>query len=136
MTGYEPPDDPSEAPTGYIDYGDSGGYGQQEPEPGSPWYRKPAVLLGLGLLAGILVALAIYVIADRTKGGGGSTPTSTSPTSAGVTTTATTPPPTSSATTTEPVAPAPTTTLTYPPASTSIDDGHHHHRHHDDGGTP
>jgi hypothetical protein len=136
VTGYGPPDDPSDAPTGYIDYGDSGGYGQQEPEPGPPWYRKPAVLLGLGLLAAILVALAIYVIADRTKGGGGSTPTSTSPTSAGVTTTATTPPPPSSATTTEPVAPAPTTTLTYPPASTSIDDGHHHHRHHDDGGTP
>ena len=132
MTGYGPPDDPSEAPTGYIDYGDSGGYGQQEPEPGSPWYRKPAVLLGLGLLAGILVALAIYVIADRAKGGGGSTPTSTSPTtSTGVTTTATTPPPTSSATTTEPVAPAPTTT---PPASTSIDDGHHHHHHY--GGMP
>lgn len=132
MTGYEPPDDPSEAPTGYIDYGD---YGQQEPEPGSPWYRKPAVLLGLGLLAAILVALAIYVIADLTKGGGGSTPTSTSPTTS-----------TGVATTTEPVAPAPTTTLTYPPTtaeptttaptSTSIDDGHHHHHHHADGGMP
>jgi hypothetical protein len=140
VTGYGPPDDPSEAPTGYIDYGDDG---QQQPEPETPWYRKPAILVALGLFAAILIGLVIYVVADRTHGGGGSTPTPTSPTtSTAVTTTETTPP---SITTTVPVAPAPTTSLTYPPTtteptttaptttpptSTSIDEGHHHHHHH------
>jgi cytoskeletal protein RodZ len=143
VTGYGPPDDPSEAPTGYIDYGDNG---QQQPNPGSPWYRKPIVLLVLGLFAAMLLGLAIYVIADRTNGRGGSTPTSTSPTtSTGVTTTspATTttvpvaPAPTpTEPTTTEPTTTAPTTTAptTTPPTSTSIDDGRHHHHHRD--GTP
>jgi hypothetical protein len=144
VTGYGPPDDPSEAPTGYIDYGDDG---QQQPEPGSPWYRTPVFLLAVGLFAAILIGLAIYAVADRTHGRGGSTPTPTSPTTSTVTTTATTPPP---ATTTVPVAPAPTTTLsntpttteptataptTTPPTSTSIDEGHRHHHHHD-GGMP
>jgi hypothetical protein len=140
VTGYGPPDDPSEAPTGYIDYGDDG---QQQPEPETPWYRKPIILVALGLFAAILIGLAIYVVADWTHGGGGSTPTPTSPTtSTAVTTTETTPP---SITTTVPVAPAPTTSLTYPPTtteptstaptttpptSTSIDEGHHHHHHH------
>jgi hypothetical protein len=146
VTGYGPPDDPSEAPTGFIDYGDDG---QLPPHPGSPWYRKPIVLLVLGLFAAMLLGLAIYVAADRSNGRGGSTPTSTSPTtSTAVTTTATTP----ATTTTEvPVAPAPTTTPTYPPTtgeptstaptttpptSTSIDERHHHHHHLGYGGTP
>jgi hypothetical protein len=142
VTGYGPPDDPSEAPTGYIDYGDDG---PQQPQPGSPWYRKPIVLLVLGLFAAILIGLAIYVLADRTHGSGGSTQTPTSPTSStGVTTT--TPAPT---TTEVPAAPAPTPTLTFaptttqptttsssPPPSTTTEDGHHHHHHHADGGTP
>ena len=149
MTGYGPPDDPSEAPTGYYDYGGYGDDGQQQPEPGSPWYRRRTVLLVLGLFAAILLGLAIYVVADRSNGRGGSTPTSTTPTtSTAVITSPTTP----ATTTTEvPVAPAPTTTLTNsptteeptttaptttPPTSTSIDDGHHHHHHHFDGGTP
>jgi hypothetical protein len=150
VTGYGPPDDPSEAPTGFIDYGDDGYGGPQQPRPGSPWYRKPIVLLVLGLFVAILIGLAIYVLADRTHGSGGSTQTPTSPTtSTGVTTT--TPAPT---TTEVPAAPAPTTTLTFPPTtteptttpatttssppppSTTIEDGRHHHHHHADGGTP
>ncbi len=129
-----PPDDPSEAPTGQYNYSD---YGQPQTDTGStPWYRKPAALIGLGALAAILIALVIYGIVELTHGGSSTSPSTSSATPSAVTTT----PPTTtsfptSETTTEPVAPAPTTTLTSPPTSTSIDDGHHHHHHHD-GGMP
>jgi cytoskeletal protein RodZ len=143
VTGYGPPDDPSEAPTGYYDYSESGDDGH-EPKHRPPWYRNPIVLIALGLFAAILLGLALYFLADQTHGSGGPTQTPTSPTtSTGVTTT------TSEAPTTEPVAPAPTTTMTFPPTtteptaaptttpttSTSVDEGRHHHHHHD-GGTP
>jgi hypothetical protein len=144
VTGYGPPDDPSEAPTGQYNYSD---YGQ--PEPGStPWYRKRAPVIGLSALVAILLALVIYEIIDLTHSGGSTAPSTASTTPAPVTTT---PPAPSSATTTEPVAPAPTTTLTEvpttsaetttapaitPPTSTSIDDDRHHHHHHDGGPTP
>jgi cytoskeletal protein RodZ len=146
VTGYGPPDDPSDAPTGYYDYSDSGDDGH-EPKHRSPWCRNPIVLVALGLFVAILLGLALYFLADQTHGSGGPTQTPTSPTtSTGVTTTTTTEAPT----TTEPVAPAPTTTMTIPPTtteptttaptttpptSTSIDEGRHHHHHHD-GGTP
>ena len=141
MTGYGPPDDPSEAPTGYYDYSDSGDDGH-EPKHRPPWYRNPIVLVAVGLFVAILLGLALYFLADQTHGSGGPTQTPTSPTtSTGVTeapmttgqvapaptTTMTIPP-----TTTEPTTTAPTTT---PPTSTSIDEGRHHHHHHD-GGTP
>ena len=136
MTGYGPPDDPSEAPTGKYNYSDYGDDGQQQLEPGStPWHRKPAVLVGLGVLVVILIALVIFGIVELTRGGSGSTSPATSSTTPAAVTTTTTPPP-SSATTTEPAAPAPTTTLTTAPTSTSIDDGRHHHHHHADGGMP
>jgi hypothetical protein len=128
VTGYGPPDDPSEAPTGQYDYGD---YGQPQPDTGStPWYRKPAALIGLAALAAILIALVIFGIVELTHGGSSTSPSTSSTTRSAVTTT----PPTttslpSSETTTEPVAPAPSTTLTSPPTSTSTDDGHHHHHH-------
>jgi cytoskeletal protein RodZ len=141
VTGFGPPDDPSEAPTGYYDYSESGDDGH-EPKHRPPWYRNPIVLVTLGLLVAILLGLALYFLADQTHGSGGPTQTPTSPTtSTGVTTTTTEAP-----TTTEPVAPAPTTTMTIPPTtteptttapptSTSIDEGRRHHHHHD-GGTP
>ena len=137
MTGYGPPDDPSEAPTGKFDYGNYDDYGQpldeSKPEP-TPWYRRPAALIAWAVLTAALIALAVYGILEMTKGGGGSTPASTSTTTPTTTATA----PTSSATTTEPVAPAPTTVTSTPtttapattaPTSTSIDEGHHHHHH-------
>jgi hypothetical protein len=140
VTGYGPPDDPSEAPTGYYDYSDSSDDGHG-PKQRPPWYRNPIVLVALGLFVAILLGLALYFLADQTHGTGGTTQTPTSPTtSTGATTTTTTAP-----TTTEPLAPAPTTTMTIPPTttepattpptSTSVDDGRHHH-HHRDGGTP
>jgi hypothetical protein len=136
VTGYGPPDDPSEAPTGYYDYSDSGDDGH-EPKHRPPWYRNPIVLVALGLFVAILLGLALYFLADQTHGSGGPTQTPTSPTtSTGVTTNTTTEAPTttmtSPPTTTEPTTTAPTTT---PPTSTSIDEGRHHHHHHD-GGTP
>jgi cytoskeletal protein RodZ len=141
VTGYGPPDDPSEAPTGYYDYSDSGDAGH-DPKHRPPWYRNPIVLVALGLFAAILLGLALYFLADQTQGSGGPTQTPTSPTtSTGATTTTTGAP-----TTTEAGVPAPTTTMTIPPTtttaptttpptSTSIDEGRHHHHHHD-GGTP
>jgi cytoskeletal protein RodZ len=132
VTGYGPPDDPSEAPTGYYDYSDSGDDGH-EPKHRPPWYRNPIVLVGLGLFVAILLGLALYFLADQTHGSGGPTQTPTSPTtSTGVTTPTTT----EAATTTMTVPPTTTEpTSTAPPTSTSIDEGHHHHHHHD-GGTP
>jgi hypothetical protein len=143
VTGYGPPDDPSEAPTGLYNYGHDG---DEQPEPGStPWYRKRAALIGLSALVAILLAVVIYEIVDLTHTGGSTTPSTSPTTSAAVTTTPSAP---SSATTTA-VAPAPTTTLTEvpttsaettaaptttAPTSTSIDDDRHHHRHRD--GTP
>jgi hypothetical protein len=142
VTGYGPPDDPSEAPTGQYNYSDYGDDGQQHPEPGpTPWHRKPAVLVGLGVVAAILIALVIFGIVELTRGGSGSTSPATSSTTPAVVTTTppTTTPAPSSETTTEPVGPAPTSTLTTAPTttapattaptSTSIDDGHHHHHH-------
>jgi hypothetical protein len=139
VTGYGPPDDPSEAPTGYYDYSDGD---QPPPQPPSPWYRNPIILVALGLFVAILLGLALYLIADRSTGHGGTTQTPTSPTTSATTT---------GVTTTEPVAPPETTTMTFPPSTTepttaaptttaptttpSVDEGHHHHRHHD-GGTP
>ena len=135
MTGYGPPDDPSEAPTSKYNYSDNG---HQQTEPGStPWYRKRAALIGLAALVAILLALVIYEIIDLTHTGGSTSPSTSSTTPTTVTTT---PPSASSATTTESVAPAPTTTLTEtpttraaptttPPTSTTIDDGRHHHHY-------
>lgn len=136
MTSYEPPDDPSEAPTGQYGYGERPG----EPDPGSrPWHRRPAALVALGVLVAALLALVIFGLVELTREGGGSTPTSTSTTSAPITTStapATSPSSTTSSTTrTEPVAPAPTTSVSTAPTSTTIEDGHHH-RHHHDGGMP
>jgi hypothetical protein len=138
VTGYGPPDDPSEAPTGYYDYSDGD---QPPPQPPSPWYRNPIILVALGLFVAILLGLALYLIADRSTGHGGTTQTPTSPTTSATTT---------GVTTTAPVAPPETTTMTFPPSTTepttaaptttapttpSVDEGHHHHHHHD-GGTP
>jgi hypothetical protein len=132
VSGYEPPDDPSEAPTGFYDYS-----GEEQGSPQrSTWYRNPIVLVALGLFVAILLGLAFYLLADQTKGTGGTTQTPTSPTTVAPTTT------TGDTTTTEPVAPPENTATTVPPTTTgpdtgtapttttSVDEGHHHHHHH------
>lgn len=138
MTGYGPPDDPSEAPTGYYDYSDPGDDGH-EPKHRPPWYRNPIVLVAVGLFAAIVLGLALYFLADHTHGSGGPTQTpasSTTSTGATTTTVPVAPAPTTTMTeaptTTEPTTTAPTTT---PTTSTSVDEGRHHHHHHY-GGAP
>jgi hypothetical protein len=129
VSGYEPPDDPSEAPTGYYDYS---GEEQGSPER-SAWYRNPIVLVALGLFVAILLGLALYLLADQTHGTGGTTQTPTSPTTSTTSTEVTT--------TTESATPPVTTTLTGPPETTepttmaptpttTVDEGRHHHHHH------
>ncbi len=102
MSGYEPPEDPSEAPTGYYDYtGEEQGSPQR-----STWYRNPIFLVALGLFVAILLGLAFYLLADQTSGTGGTTQTPTSPTTSTVTSTTST----EVTTTTEPTTPPETTT--------------------------
>jgi hypothetical protein len=137
VTGYEPPEDPSEAPTGYYDYS-----GEEQGSPKrSTWYRNPIVLIALGLFVAILLGIAVYFLADQTHGTGGTTQTPTSPTTSTVAPTTTT----EVTTTTEPVAPPETTATTVPPTTTepatstppttttSVDEGRHHHHHHASG---
>jgi hypothetical protein len=137
VSGYEPPDDPSEAPTGFYDYS-----GEEQGSPQrSPWYRNPIVLVALGLFVAILLGIALYFLADQTHGTGGTTQTPTSPTRSTVAPTTST----EVTTTTEPVAPPETTattvqptttepaTSTPPTTTTSVDEGRHHHHHHGSG---
>jgi hypothetical protein len=133
VSGYEPPDDPSEAPTGFYDYS-----GEEQGSPQrSTWYRNPIVLVALGLFVAILLGIGLYFLADQTHGTGGTTQTPTSPTTSTVAPTTST----EVTTTTEPVAPPETTTMIAPPATTStppttttsVDEGRHHHHHHASG---
>jgi hypothetical protein len=82
----------------------------QETEP-TPWYRKPAGIIGWIIAVSILIGLIVYGIMELIGGGEATnTPsTSTTPT----TTTTTTPP---AATTTEPSTSPPTSSAAEPPA--------------------
>ncbi len=83
----------------------------QESEP-TPWYRKPAGIIGWIIAVAILIGLIVYGIMELIGGGEGTTNTpSTSATP--TTTTTTTPPP---ETTTEPSATPPTSSPVEPPA--------------------
>jgi cytoskeletal protein RodZ len=139
VSGNEPPEDPSEAPTGYYDYGSQEEGEEGDPERSGPWYRRPIIFLTVAFVAVFLLGIALYYFADQTKGTGGTRQTPTSPTMS-------TPAPTTPSgvsTTTEPATPTETTappsttepTTTAPTTTTTSDEGHHHHHHHD-GGTP
>ena len=54
MTGNEPPEDPSEAPTGYYD---SDSQEEGDPERKTPWYRRPIISLSLAGVVLILVGI-------------------------------------------------------------------------------
>jgi hypothetical protein len=98
------------------------GYGQQppnrpgEPPPPTPWYKKPAVIIGALLV--LSAVLATILVLTLGKDDNSTAPPSPSPTSASPTppptTESTAPPTTSPPTTTPPTTPPPTT----PPPST------------------
>lgn len=117
---YGPPDDFNRQPTQYADYG-GGGYRPSGPPPPpteppapepaepvdldaepAPWYRRPVMLIGWGLLVVILIALIVYGITELLKEAQGTshTPSQTATTTVPPTTTTT--PPAPSETTTEP----------------------------------
>ncbi|WP_179466491.1 hypothetical protein [Mycolicibacterium vinylchloridicum] len=117
-------------------YGAPTGYGHHPPPPEpAPWYRKPAALVGLGVLTAVILALLVYAIVKFTGSGGSgpATTTTTAPTSPssaeqsasvvpqpGVTQTVTqSPTATSEAPTTTTTTEAPTTTTTTAAPSTS-----------------
>ena len=134
------PDDPNNYsdsdPTQYANYGSTGGeayseyqqsgygpptgYGQAPPPEPTPWHRKPAALVGLGVLTAIVLALLVYAVVKFT-GNSGSSPAGTSTTSS-----------TSSsaeATSSESVAPGPggtTQTVTESPSTTAEAPDHDH----------
>jgi len=103
------------------DYGASGGFPFQggqypAPEPPTPWYRRPAALVGLGVLTALALTLLVYaVVKFTTSNGTGPAGTSTTPpTSPGETTSAQ-----------QTVAPAPggtTQTVTVSPTPTSAEE--------------
>ena len=141
MASDGPPDDLYEQRTQYADYG-AGGRSpwagpppadasptevppdrQQPPaslepldrETGStPWYRKPAGLIGWIIAVSLLIGLIVYGIMELIGGGEGTSTPSTSTTPMTTITTTTESPP--AATTTEPTTTPPTSSAAEPPA--------------------
>lgn len=136
--GDYPQDDyPASDPTQYANYGGTGGaayseYGPPTGYPGTagpterypdpvppptPWFQRPAALIGLGVLSAAVLALLVYAVVTFTNAGtsqspavtSGSITTSSPPTSEAV-------PPPSTATRT--AAPEPSSTAAPPPPTT------------------
>jgi hypothetical protein len=78
---------------------------QSEP---TPWYRRPAALIGWLAAVLILLGLIVYGVLELIHGGQGSSQTPETSTAPSTTTTTTTPPPT-------------TTTTTEPPSSSAVE---------------
>lgn len=139
--GDYPQDDyPSSDPTQYANYGGTGGsayseYGpptgypggagpaERNPDPVSsptPWFQRPAALIGLGVLTAAVLALLVFAVVRFTNAG-----TSQSPavTSSSITATTSSAPSSESAapsTATETAAPAPSSTAAPPPPPTTV----------------
>jgi len=86
----EEPDYYSE-PTAAARYGayeDAGNFGP-EPEPPTPWYRRPAALIAVGAIGVILLAALVFAIVTLATGSPAHSPATTTPsTTAPATTTA------------------------------------------------
>lgn len=105
----------------------------QEPEP-TPWYRRPAGIIGWIVAVLILLALIVYGLMQLVQGGQGTSPAPSTSSTTPTTTTATTSPPTT--TTPAPTSSeAPTSSAVEPPAQPTQQPTHAPtqqptHRHH------
>ena len=138
--GDYPQDDyPASDPTQYANYGGTGGeaYSEYGPPTGypsptgrtarypdpvpppTPWFQRPAALIGLGVLSAAMLALLVYAVVTFTNAGTSQSPAVTSSSIAATTSSAPTseavPPP---STATQTAAPEPSSTATPPPPTT------------------
>ena len=136
--GDYPQDDyPASDPTQYANYGGTGGeaYSEYGPPTGypsptgrtarypdpvpppTPWFQRPAALIGLGVLSAAMLALLVYAVVTFTNAGTSQSPAITSPsvTTSSAPTTEAVPP---SSTTTQTAAPEPSSTAAPPPPTT------------------
>jgi hypothetical protein len=140
--GDYPQDDyPASDPTQYANYGGTGGaayseYGPPTGYPGTagpterypdpvppptPWFQRPAALIGLGVLSAAMLALLVYAVVTFTNAGTSQSPAVTSSSITATTSSAPTseavPP---SSTTTQTAAPEPSSTAAPPPPPTTV----------------
>ena len=138
--GDYPQDDyPASDPTQYANYGGTGGeaYSEYGPPTGypsptgrtarypdpvpppTPWFQRPAALIGLGVLSAAMLALLVYAVVTFTNAGTSQSPAVTSSSITATTSSAPTseavPP---SSTTTQTAAPGPSSTAAPPPPTT------------------
>lgn len=107
----------------YSEYGTQGyqpptGYGQYPvPQPPhTPWFQRPAALVGLGVLTAALLALLVYAVVTFTNSG--NTKPAGTATSSSATTPSSAAPAPAPESSTQSVAPEPSTTTIAPPPTT------------------
>ena len=134
-----PDDYPASDPTQYANYGGTGGaayseYGPPTGYPGTagpterypdpvppptPWFQRPAALIGLGVLSAAMLALLVFAVVKFTNAGTSQSPAVTSSSITATTSSAPTseavPPP---STATQTAAPEPSSTAAPPPPTT------------------
>jgi hypothetical protein len=103
-------------PTGYSPSPITGRYPDAVPPP-TPWYQRPAALVGLGALTAAVLALLVYAVVRYTTAGTSQSPavTSSSVTTPSAPTSESAAPP---ATTAQTAGPSPSTTAAPPPPTT------------------
>lgn len=125
MARQDNPDNYSEnEPTQYADYGGSGGQAYSEytnagpghypapVPPPTPWFQRPAALVGLGVLTAAVLALLVYAMVKFTTSG------DTKPAGTATTTTSSAAPEPTTEGATQSAGPAPSTTTVAPPPTT------------------
>jgi cytoskeletal protein RodZ len=79
------PEEPDyyQEPTAAARYG---GYDEPEPEPPTPWYRRPAALVAAGAIGVVILGLAAYAVLKLASGSPANSPATTTAPSTAVTT--------------------------------------------------